>query len=185
MIVLFRTLHRAEYWGIGFVVMTGSLLHFVWEWSGRWAGLAPIAAVNESVWEHLKLVFWPIVAWAAHELLLLPAGPPAFWPAKAVAAYAAPALILVLHYGYRAVLGTHVVALDLLIFVIAAAAAQLTGLWVMTSGTAALSWPGSAAAARWAFVAVTLQGFAFWLATYLPPRLPLFLDSVSGGYGIR
>ena len=39
--------------GIIFIVVLGSVLHFAFEWSGRWTPIAPIAAVNESVWEHL------------------------------------------------------------------------------------------------------------------------------------
>jgi len=39
--------------GIVFIVVLGMVLHFAFEWSGRWTPIAPIAVVNESVWERL------------------------------------------------------------------------------------------------------------------------------------
>ncbi len=183
---------RWEYWGILFVVVAGSLLHFAWEWSGRWPGLAPVAAVNESVWEHLKLVFWPVLVWGAIELLVLRPTPAGFWPAKAAAAYVAPLLIVALHYLYRSILGTHVLALDLIIFVLAAAAAQMLSLRIITAAVAAagpvasrgLAAPYPPAATALSALAIVAFGAAFWAATYFPPRLHLFLDSVTGRYGI-
>jgi hypothetical protein len=46
------------------IVLAGSALHFAFDWSGHWLPLALIAAVNESVWEPMKLAFWPAVTWA-------------------------------------------------------------------------------------------------------------------------
>ncbi|MGN0153299.1 MAG: DUF6512 family protein [Lachnospiraceae bacterium] len=42
-----------------FIMVAGTLLHFVYEWSGKNAFVALFSAVNESVWEHLKLFFVP------------------------------------------------------------------------------------------------------------------------------
>jgi hypothetical protein len=52
-----KSILRWELGGIAFVVILGSVLHFAFEWSGRAIPIGPIAAVNESVWEHLKLGF--------------------------------------------------------------------------------------------------------------------------------
>jgi hypothetical protein len=62
-----KSILRWELGGIAFIVVVGSALHFVFEWSGRAIPVAPIAAVNESVWEHLKLGFWPALVYAALE----------------------------------------------------------------------------------------------------------------------
>lgn len=59
----YRLVHQPRFlWETGSVVGTvalGSLFHFVYEWSGNNNGTAWFAATNESVWEHLKLIFWP------------------------------------------------------------------------------------------------------------------------------
>ena len=54
-------------WEIGsfiWVVLAGSALHFSFELSEFWTPLAFISAVNESVWEHLKMYFWPGLIYA-------------------------------------------------------------------------------------------------------------------------
>ncbi len=59
-----------KYWmigGIAFCVLLGVLLHFVYEWSGNNKLLGYVSAVNESTWEHLKLLFYPVVIFTAVE----------------------------------------------------------------------------------------------------------------------
>ena len=43
-----------------FVMILGTLLHFTYEWSGGNLLVASFSAVNESTWEHLKLLFYPM-----------------------------------------------------------------------------------------------------------------------------
>ena len=50
--------------GILFVSVFGTLLHFVYQWSGSNPVVALIAPVDESVFQHLKLLFTPFVLWA-------------------------------------------------------------------------------------------------------------------------
>lgn len=41
------------------VILVGSLLHFVYEWSNESSSVKWLAATNESTWEHMKLAVWP------------------------------------------------------------------------------------------------------------------------------
>ena len=45
-------------------LVLGTLLHFTYEWSGEDKIVAIYSAVNESTWEHLKLVFYPMTIMA-------------------------------------------------------------------------------------------------------------------------
>jgi len=45
--------------GTLFIIIQGSAFHFTYELSGNNPVVGSISAVNESVWEHLKLAFWP------------------------------------------------------------------------------------------------------------------------------
>ena len=47
-----------------FLSVVGTLLHFLFDWSGGSWAAALIAPVNESIWEHLKLLVFPMVAFA-------------------------------------------------------------------------------------------------------------------------
>ena len=50
--------------GIIFTFLAGTLLHFAYEWSGTnfWVGL--FAPVSESTWEHMKLLFFPMLIYS-------------------------------------------------------------------------------------------------------------------------
>ena len=52
------------YWqmtGFIFTGVVGTLLHFFFDWTGKNVIVALFSAVNESIWEHLKLLFYPTV----------------------------------------------------------------------------------------------------------------------------
>lgn len=49
--------------GIPVVFLAAGLLHFVYDWSGEATIVGLFTPVNESVWEHLKLLFWPLFVW--------------------------------------------------------------------------------------------------------------------------
>lgn len=79
---------RWETVGIVFIILVGATLHFVFEWSGCWRPIAWLAAVNESVGEHLKLALWPAVAFALAEYLAFGSRMAGFWAAKGIGASA-------------------------------------------------------------------------------------------------
>ena len=51
-----------------FISVLGVLLHFTYEWSGDNPIVALFSAVNESTWEHLKLLFFPMLLLTIIEL---------------------------------------------------------------------------------------------------------------------
>ena len=163
--------------GIIFIIILGGLLHFVFDWSGQWRPLALIAAVNESVWEHLKLGFWPALVYALVEYRYFGRLASNFLVAKTVGICLIPITIVVLFYSYTAVMEDTLVA-DLLIFVLAVVIGQLTAYRLL------LLQPFPGRYHILALVAMVCLIAAFGLLTFYPPRLPLFRDPVGGGYGI-
>jgi len=87
-----------------------------------------LGAVNESTWEHLKLVFWPIVLFAVVEWFAYGRNTPGFWPAKALSVLIAMATIVVLFYTYTGILGYNLMAVDIATFVIGTILAYCFGL---------------------------------------------------------
>ena len=56
--------------GVFIILLVGGPLHFVYEWMGENRVVASVAPINESIWEHLKLVYWPILLyWLAGYIL--------------------------------------------------------------------------------------------------------------------
>ena len=72
--------------------------------------------VNESVWEHTKLCFWPALIWALVEYPFIGKRTAGFWAAKAAGLLTMVGLMAVLFYGYLAVLGRSVLWANLLDF---------------------------------------------------------------------
>lgn len=57
---------RRWHWlGIIIVSLLSIPLHFTYEWLGENPIVGMFTPINESIWEHLKLVYWPLLTWWA------------------------------------------------------------------------------------------------------------------------
>ena len=156
----------------------GSALHFAYDWLGEWLPVALFAAVNESVWEHLKIAFWPALLWAAAQLWLGRPQYEGYWAARGVGLMAISMTIVVVFYSYTAILGRNLLLLDITTF----AVAILIGQVVANLALAAVS---SRAGFRYlGLAALVLQIAAFSSFTYAPPHFMLFEDGRNGKYGL-
>jgi len=164
--------------GIVFIVIIGSMLHFTFELSGHQPVVGVFSAVNESVWEHLKLGFWPALVWVLFEYRSIKKSTNNFFFAKTVGIYLIPTVIPILFYSYTAVLGESVLVIDILTFVVAVIVGQLVSykLLIYRRLPHILN--------KISLVALVLLGVAFILFTFYPPHLSLFRDPVTGEYGI-
>jgi hypothetical protein len=173
---------RWEMWGILFIVLFGALLHFTFEFSGGWRLLGVISAVNESVWEHLKLVFWPALIWIIIESFFIQRrsqdAHPNFMFAKAIGAWIMPLVIVVIFYSYTAFTGDSILAVDLSSFVIAIIIGQIASykLWVTLKVSKVFNLLG--------LVMLIIGVLLLAIFTFFPPTAGVFQDPVTGGYGI-
>jgi hypothetical protein len=140
--------------------------------------VAVVAAVNESVWEHLKLAFWPGLAYAALETIAIRRQMRNFWMAKAVGLFIMPLTIVVGFYAYTAILGEHSFAVDILLFVLAVTLGQLASYRLAIARTLPPALTLVAVVVLIALIA------AFSLLSYFPPHLDPWYDAGGGGYGI-
>ena len=58
---------------VGFLVTTvlGILSHFVYDWTGGGFIIGLFFPVNESTWEHMKLMYFPLLAFSVAESKIL------------------------------------------------------------------------------------------------------------------
>ena len=54
-------------WGFAVTSLLGTLLHYLYDWLKESVWVAPFSGVNESTWEHMKLLFWPMFLYAIVE----------------------------------------------------------------------------------------------------------------------
>lgn len=164
--------------GIVFIIMLGSLLHFTFEWSGNNPVVGAFSAVNESVWEHLKLAFWPTVLFALIEFVLLKREVTNFVLAKTVGVYLMVAIIPAIFYSYTAFTGESIFAIDISSFVIAVVVGQLVSYKLLT-------YRKMPRRSGWITLVLLLAlAVAFVVFTFFPPQLTIFRDSLTGQYGI-
>jgi hypothetical protein len=167
-----------EILGVFFILGAGYVLHFLFQWSGNSPAVASFAAVNESVWEHLKLAFWPAAAWTLLERGPLNTRVNNFRLARTLGTALMPLLIVTLFYFYMFLLGRHVLFLDITIFVLAVLTGQYVSYRLLTGDERR---PGINMLAP---AVIVVLAVAFIVFTFVPPRAGLFLDTATQTYGI-
>lgn len=173
-----KTVLFYELIGIIFIILFGSFLHFSFELSGYNLIIALFSAVNESVWEHLKLGFWPALLFAIIEYKRLKKSTNNFFFAKTVGIYLIPILITVLFYSYTLITGGSVFVLDILIFIIAVIIGQLTSYKLLTYKKLPKNLE------KISLIALIILLLMFVIFTFYPLEIEIFRDPISGGYGI-
>jgi len=174
-----RSILIFELGGAAFMVAVGSAMHFLFELASGWPPLALIAAVNESIWEHLKLAFWPGLFWAG--VAPLPTGlrRREVLAAKGPGLLVTAVLIVAIFTTYVTILGHNLLALDIGTFVFAIMIGQALSGFLLIGG----------AFQHHAFIhaglgLLGLQVIAYSLFTYLPPDHWLFIEASSELRGI-
>ena len=108
--------------GVGIL---GSLFHFVYDFTGQNRFVGLFVAINESTWEHMKLLFWPMFVFSVIESLFFKDRKD-FWCVKLRSTLLGLVLIPVLFYTYNGVVGKSPDWLNIAIFFVAAAIASLS-----------------------------------------------------------
>ena len=102
--------------GILFTITAGTLLHFCYEWSGENPFVALFAPVSESVWEHLKLLFFPVLVYTLFEIIVLFKASGRFLTARVAGVILGMFFILAAFFTYTGIIGKEFLAADILIF---------------------------------------------------------------------
>ncbi len=164
--------------GFAFSTLFGTLLHFLYDWTGGSILAAPFSGVNESTWEHMKLLFWPMFLFANIQRPFF-RDRKNYWCVKGLEILLGLSLIPVLFYTYNGVFGTSPDWVNIGIFYLSAALACLLEWQLFRKDRPTCKRP-------WlALTAICLLGVLFVAFTFAPPRIPLFQDPLTGTYGIR
>ncbi len=99
--------------GAGFTLISGCLLHFAWEWSGQSNIAAIFCPVSESVWEHLKLLFFPFLSFSALEYFLYGKDIVGFLRIKTFAVLLGMFTVVSAFYTYTGIIGRNFLPLDI------------------------------------------------------------------------
>lgn len=159
---------RLEFYGAVFIIALGSLLHFTFEAADQawWVGI--FSAMDESVWEHLKLAFWPGAMWTLLLRLLPISRPKNFWAGRAASLLLTPLAIALGFYSYTAALGGHSLILDLALFVASIASGQAAAIGVYCASPLGRGFEAAA------LILIVIMLAAFSALSFIGLEYPLF-----------
>lgn len=171
---------QISYWqmaGFVFTAIVGTLLHFLFDWTDGNVAAALISPVNESIWEHLKLLFYPMVLFALVEYGYWGKRVDSFWCIKLTGILFGLLFIPVAYYTYTGALGIGADWVNIATFFVVA----MLACWLETKlfqKEFACQLPEKIAIAG-----ICLIGVVFAALTFCPPHLPLFADPLTHTYG--
>ena len=178
-----------QFAGFTVSVALGTILHFLFEWTGAYA-VAPISAVNESTWEHMKILFFPMLLFAFVQYAFFRKDFQLFWWIKLIGIVVGTVSIPILFYTYNGAFGKTPDWLNISFFFISAGVAYLLEYILFKkelkspnarNENAWKSWNANA----WIALAVLMAiGLVFVAFTFYPPKLPLFQDPLTGKHGV-
>ena len=102
-----------------FVIILGSLFHFTYNLSGENPIVAIFSSINESVWEHLKLLYFPMLLTIVIGYFYIGKEIPNFLCSKTIGILVAMLFVVIFFYTYTGILGYNIAILDISSFVIA------------------------------------------------------------------
>lgn len=162
--------------GFLFTAVAGTLLHFLYEWAGKSAVAGVFSAVNESIWEHMKLIYFPMLIFSLIQRKY--ADDSQFWCVKLAGNLIALLLIPMVYYTYTGALGISADWFNITIFFLAAGVAYYVETKLFQNFAFCPIPSGIALAGLF------LTGALFVLFTFYPPAIPLFADPRTGLSGI-
>lgn len=165
---------------VGFIVISliGTLLHFTFNLSGKNILVGIFSAVNESVWEHLKIAVMPIFIWVIIELVILKYRPDNFWTSVFSKAIFVMFSITAFHYAYVYLFYSHSLVYSLVIYYVSLAIAQYIGYKIILGKKVKV---GIEEKCKYAVIVIFM---AFFVFTFFPLRLDIFKDKATNTYGI-
>ncbi|MBO5212264.1 MAG: hypothetical protein J6B60_01860 [Clostridia bacterium] len=164
---------------MGFAVTSlgGTILHFLYGWLGEAVWIAPFSGVNESTWEHMKLLFWPMLIFAIVQSLFFKDRTD-FWCVKLRGILLGLVLIPILFYTYNGVVGKSPDWLNIVIFFISAAIAFLYETRLFNVKKLHCRSP------KLVIAALLVIALLFVVFTFATPEIGIFKDPLTGSYGI-
>lgn len=161
---------------IVFVSILGTLLHFAFKWSNYNMFVAAFSNVNESTWEHLKLLFYPMLISTIIGYFYIGKLLRGFLCARIFGIFTSLIFIIVFFYTSSGILGTNIALLNIASFFASTILGEYVSYRLLLSNSSCNN--------SKAIISLLLLFVCFIIFTYSPPKIGLFKDPISNSYGI-
>lgn len=177
-------LKREEIWivtGVPVLFLIGAIFHYLYKLCGESVIVGALAPVNESVWEHNKMIVLPIILWWSiyyivfHKSRQIPKKK--WFTAAMVSLISGLLLIPMIFYFYTGAFHIELTVIDILILFVALVVGHLLGLHIYRHADGVPMWVCMV-------VFIGVMGI-FIVCTFLTPHIAMFWDTAHGGYGIH
>ena len=173
-----KSLFWWQFSGFCIVALLGTIFHFLYKWTNGNKIVAFFSAVNESTWEHTKILFFPLFLFAIVQSKYLKKDYHNFWWVKLLGILVGTLSIPVLFYTLNGAIGTTPDWLNVTLFFVADAIAFVLEYFLLNESAKK---PKNS----WLPVAILIIiAILFAYFTYVTPKLPLFIDPITKNYGI-
>ena len=160
---------QLELWGILIIFILFSGFHFLY--SGTGLGIfKPFSAINESVWEHLKIGFFAAFFYSIFEYFIAFKENTNFIFGKSMALLSIPIFITIVFYSYTTLVGHSVLWVDILTAFVSVVVSQ----WI--SYKIAFSSKDFSRFTPLGSILIVTMFSVFVLFTYFPPNLGIFKE---------
>lgn len=166
-----------QIFSIIFTFILGSLLHFLYKLSGENQFIAVFSSINESVWEHLKLLYFPMLLTIIIGYFYIGKELDNFLCAKTIGIIISILFIITFFYTYTGILGKHIAFIDISSFFVATVLGELTSYILIINKFKCNN------IISLIILIILLMCFIFF--TYLIPDLGIFREPVASGICIK
>ncbi len=163
---------------ISFFLLTslGTFLHFTHRWLKKGLLIHIFSAVNESTWEHMKLLVFPTLLIIVFQYLILEEAPSNLFFSLLVLYLVEIFSIPLIYEPLRIVFKNIDFSFTIIIFILAIIFGVYSQYIVLTRGVSMIRESIS-------ILLILFVTILFGLFTYFPPRFFLFKDPTTGEYG--
>ena len=172
-----RSIGLWQLYGFAVTSLGGTILHFLYDWLGGAVWIAPFSGINESTWEHMKLLFWPMFIFSVIQSFFF-RDRKDFWCVKLRGILLGISLIPLIFYTYNGAVGKSPDWLNIAIFFVSAAIAYIYEARLFNTDKLHCRSPKSAIAA------LSVIALLFVVFTFATPEIELFKDPLTNTYGI-
>ena len=170
-----KKIRNFQIFSIIFTFILGSLLHFTYTLSGNNPVVAIFSSINESVWEHLKLLFFPMLLTTIIGCFYIGKEEPNFLCSKTIGILVSMVFMVIFFYTYTGILGKNIPAIDIASFFIATIVGEFVSYVLIVNKFKCNN--------VIAIITLILIFTCFIIFTYFTPNIGIFKDPVTGRYG--
>lgn len=115
---MYKNFCKFTAFGMLFNMIFGTLLHFLYDWCNENPIIGLFAPVNESVFEHLKLLYFPMLIWVVIGYYKYARKNRSYFPSAFVGLICGLLTMPIIFYTYTAFTKTPILSVDIIIFIL-------------------------------------------------------------------